>query len=49
MKGGTLVATKRKNFYSRFKMRLEELGFPNVTVTSAEKDALDMQIRELNP
>jgi len=49
MKGGTLVASKRTNFHSRFKMRLEQLGFSDVTITSAEKDGLDMMIREAKP
>jgi len=49
MIGGTLVASKRTNFHAHFKKRFQQLGFGNVTVTGAEKDGLNMAIRELKP
>ena len=49
MNGVTLVATKRENFHAHFKKRFEQLGFPNVVVTSAGKDGLNMVINELKP
>ena len=46
---GTLVVTKRENFHAHFKKRFEQLGFPNVTVTGARRDGLNMVINELRP
>ena len=48
--GGTLLVTRSVNNQTFYKQKLEkEFGFSNVTVTSLEKDALNMLIRELKP
>jgi len=49
MSGGTLIISREVNNHSFFKTRLEAFGFPNVTVTSFEKDALYFLIRDLKP
>jgi len=47
---GTLLVTRSVNNQTFYKQKLEkEFGFSNVTVTSLEKDALNMLIRELKP
>jgi len=45
----TLMVTRKAKNHDHYKKRLEALGFPNVTVTSKEKDALYALIRELKP
>jgi DNA-binding NarL/FixJ family response regulator len=47
--GGTLMVSRSVNNQSHYKMKLEELGFPDVTVTALESDALDFLIRDLQP
>jgi len=49
MAGGTLVISRAENLHSHFKKRLEELGFPNVTITALDKDGLNMLISDLKP
>lgn len=49
MPGGTLMVTRADNLHKFIKLRLESLGFNNITVTGAEKDGLSMLIRELKP
>ena len=49
MAGGTLVITRDVNNHSYYKERLEALGFPDVTMTSLEKDALYSLTRNLKP
>jgi len=49
MSGGTLVVSREVNNHSYYKKRLEKLGFPSVTPTALEKDALDSLIRNLKP
>lgn len=49
MIGGTLVVSRAVNLHSRYKMRFEQLGFENVTVTSVKRDGLNMLINEKNP
>ena len=49
MIGGTLVVTNKENRHIHFKKRFEQLGFYNVTVTSARKDGLNMAIHDLKP
>jgi len=45
----TLLVTRSRNLHSHYKMRLEELGFRNVHVTSEEKDSLNTVINDLKP
>jgi len=47
--GGTLLVSRAVKLHTRHKRRLEELGFWNVSVTSAEKDELNKLINELKP
>jgi DNA-binding NarL/FixJ family response regulator len=47
--GGTLVITREVNNHLYFKKRLEAFGFPNVTPTAHEKDALNFLISDLKP
>ena len=47
--GGTLFVSRDVNLHSEHKEQLESLGFRNVVVTAAERDALNMLIAELNP
>ena len=47
--GGTLLVTRAVNNHLYYKKELEKLGFSNVTVTSLEKDGLNMLIREIKP
>jgi DNA-binding NarL/FixJ family response regulator len=49
MPGGTLMVSRAESWFDHFKRRLEELGFPNVAITSLESDALDMLISDLKP
>jgi DNA-binding NarL/FixJ family response regulator len=49
MKGGTLMISRCEENHGFYKKRMEELGFSNVTVTAAERDALNSEIYDLNP
>jgi len=49
MTGGTLLVSRAVKLHSTHKRRLEELGFKNVSVTSAERDGLNYVINELKP
>jgi len=49
MTGGTLIVSRAINLYSFIKKQFEALGFDDVTVTGADKDGLNMLIRELKP
>jgi len=49
MASGTLLVSRAVNWFPHFKERLEAFGFPNVRVTAAEKDGLNMLINELKP
>jgi len=49
MQRGTLVVSRAVNNHSYYKKRFEALGFPDVTVTALEKDALSSLIRQLKP
>ena len=49
MTGGTLLVSRAVKLHVRHKKRLEELGFWNVSVTSAEKDELNKVINDLKP
>lgn len=49
MAGGTLFVSRAVLIHSWIKTRLEQLGFNDVTVTGAEKDALNMEINKVNP
>ena len=46
---GTLLVTRAVNNHLYYKKQLEGLGFTNLTVTSLEKDGLNLLIRELKP
>ena len=43
------MISRAVNNHSHYKKRLEALGFPNVTLTALEKDALNSLIRDLRP
>jgi DNA-binding NarL/FixJ family response regulator len=49
MNGGTLLLSRYVNLHSYYKKRLEELGFKDVTVSNAEKDALNSLVSEMRP
>jgi DNA-binding NarL/FixJ family response regulator len=49
MAGGTLFVSRAVLNHAHYKKRLEVLGFPDVTVTALEKDALYFLIRDLKP
>lgn len=49
MKGGTLLVSRAVKLHADHKKRLEELGFKDVSVTTADKDGLNMLINELKP
>jgi len=49
MRKGTLVVSRAVNNHPYYKKRFEALGFPDVTVTALEKDALSSLIRKLKP
>jgi DNA-binding NarL/FixJ family response regulator len=46
---GTIVVSRAVNLHGLIEKHLEVLGFNNVTVTAAEKDGLDLLIREQMP
>ena len=46
---GTLLATRSEDNKTFYKKELEKLGFQNVTVTTLEKDGLNMLIRDIKP
>jgi DNA-binding NarL/FixJ family response regulator len=45
----TLLVTRAENNHTYYRKQLEGVGFKNVTVTSLDRDALNMFIRDLNP
>jgi len=47
--GGTLMISRAVKNHSHYKKRLEALGFPDVTLTALEKDALNSLIRNTKP
>jgi len=47
--GGTLVVSRAVKLHKDVKQHLENLGFKNVAVTAAERDGLNMVIKELKP
>jgi DNA-binding NarL/FixJ family response regulator len=49
MSGGTLLISRAVNNHAYYRKRLHALGFYNVTVTDAEKNALYLLIREIKP
>ena len=49
MPGGTLVVSRAINNHTYYRKRFEALGFPDVTLTSLEKDALSSLIRKQKP
>jgi DNA-binding NarL/FixJ family response regulator len=49
MAGGTLAVSREVNNHLYYKKRLEAAGFPAVTVTALEKDALNSLVRNLKP
>jgi len=49
MTGGTLIVTKKISRHKDFLEEFSALGFPNVSVTSSDKDALYFLIDELKP
>jgi len=49
MKGGTLLVSRAVKLHADHKKGLEELGFKDVSVTSADKDGLNMLINDLKP
>ena len=49
MAGGTLLVSRAVKLHADYKKMLEELGFKDVSVTSADKDGLNMLINELKP
>ncbi|MCL2880288.1 MAG: LuxR C-terminal-related transcriptional regulator [Treponema sp.] len=49
MAGGTLMISRAVKNHSHYKKRLEALGFPDVTLTALEKDALNSLIRNMKP
>jgi len=49
MTGKTLVVSRAVNNHLYYKKRFEALGFPDVTLTALEKDALSSLIRKLKP
>jgi DNA-binding NarL/FixJ family response regulator len=49
MPGGTLLVSRYVNWFPHFKEGLEGLGFPDVHVTSMDKDGLNMLVNELRP
>jgi hypothetical protein len=46
---GTLLVSREVENHAYFKKRFEGFGFPDVTPTALEKDALYSKIREVNP
>jgi len=49
MTGGTLVLSRYTNLFTHYKKRLEELGFKDVLVSNADKDALNSLINKKRP
>lgn len=49
MAGGTLMISNAVNNHGYYKTRLEELGFPGVTLTALRRDALRSLIHDLKP
>jgi DNA-binding NarL/FixJ family response regulator len=49
MSGGTLVISRAVNNHVYYKKSLEDFGFPNVTPTDLEKDALNSLIYDIKP
>jgi DNA-binding NarL/FixJ family response regulator len=49
VKGGSLMVSRAKNLFPHIKRRLLDLGFPNVDITSEEKDSLNLVINEKKP
>jgi len=49
MTGGTLIVTKKISRHQDFVRKFEALGFPNVSITNLDKDALYFLIDELKP
>jgi DNA-binding NarL/FixJ family response regulator len=49
MKGGTLVVSRAVKNHEFYRKRFTELGFPDVTLTALEKDALHSLIRTTKP
>jgi DNA-binding NarL/FixJ family response regulator len=49
MVGGTLVVSREVKNHAFFKKRFEALGFPDVTPTALNKDALNFLIHDLKP
>ena len=49
MTGGTLAVSRAINLYEYYKKKLELCGFDNVFITGAEKDGLNMLIRDMKP
>ncbi len=47
--GGTLVVSRAVNNHSFYKKQLETLGFPNVRVTSLDRDGLSALIYDMKP
>jgi DNA-binding NarL/FixJ family response regulator len=47
--GGTLIASREIKNHAHFKNRFEALGFPNVSITSADKDGLNFIIQDKKP
>jgi len=47
--GGTLIVTKKTSRHQDYVNEYTALGFPNVQVTSLDKDALYFLIDELKP
>ena len=49
MKGGTLLVSRAEKLLPDWKEKLEGIGFKNVSYTSAEKDALNIAINDIEP
>jgi DNA-binding NarL/FixJ family response regulator len=49
MAGGTLVISREVNNHAYFKMKLEQLGYTNVSTTDLDKDALFFLIADMKP
>ncbi|MDR0497005.1 MAG: response regulator transcription factor [Treponema sp.] len=49
MSGGTLVISREVKNHLYYKRRLEGIGFPDVTPTTLDKDALNFFISDLKP
>ena len=49
MQGETLLISRSINNQTFFKAELEKRGFPNVTVTAADKDGLNFEINKVKP